>query len=168
MSLDGQRLQPDRYSVIPRTLCFLLHEDWILLLRLANDREGWAGKYNGVGGHIEQGEDPTSAARREIFEETGMEPVSLSLCGVVIIDTGRDPGISLYVYVGEMDDTPPTQPNKEGSLHWVKLSDVKELPMVEDLPTLLPQALDAHQRKEPFSARYTYDPDGKLAIHFNS
>jgi 8-oxo-dGTP diphosphatase len=145
-----------------------LHEDWILLLRLASDRGAWAGKYNGVGGHIEQGEDPTSAARREIFEETGMNPVSMVLCGVVMIDTGRDPGINLYIYVGEMEDKPSSRPNKEGSLHWVKLSEVHNLPTVEDLPILLPRALDAHHIKKPFSGRYAYDGDGTLNIQFSS
>lgn len=168
MSLAGQRLQLNRYSVIPRTLCFLLHEDWILLLRIADDRGTWAGKYNGFGGHIERGEDPTSAARREIFEETGMETVSLTLCGVVIVDTGRETGISLYVYVGEMDGKSPPQPNEEGSVHWVKLSEVKELPLVEDLPILLPRALDAQRTVKPFSAVYTYDAEGGLTINFSS
>jgi 8-oxo-dGTP diphosphatase len=168
MSLDGQRLQPDRYSIVPRTLCFLLHEDEILLLRLAERRGPWSGKYNGVGGHIERGEDPASAARREILEETRQKPLSLELCGVVMIDTGRNPGIGLYVYMGDLEDTSSPTTNDEGSLHWVKLTDVYDLPLVEDLRILLPKAFEAHRIGVPFSANYTYDHDGALTIHFDS
>jgi 8-oxo-dGTP diphosphatase len=168
MSLEGQRLQPERYTVVPRTLCFLLHKDQILLLKLAQDRGPWGGKYNGVGGHIERGENPFSAARREILEETEANPTSLELCGVVIIDTKTTPGISLYVYIGELEDSSPPNPMEEGTLHWVDLSDVYDLPLVEDLPFLLPRALEAKRNKKTFSANYTYDPNGVLTIQFSS
>ncbi len=168
MSLEGQRLQPNRYSVIPRTLCFLLHEDKILLLKVAEERGSWMGKYNGVGGHIEQGENPISAARREILEEVGANPASLELCGVIIIDTGVIPGISLYIFVGEIEYILSPSQTEEGTLHWIPLSEVYDLPLVEDLPILLPRALEANQSKRPFSANYTYDSKGALTIHFNS
>jgi 8-oxo-dGTP diphosphatase len=168
MSLEGQRLQPDRYRVVPRTLSFLLHQDQILLIRIAEDRGSWGGKYNGVGGHIERGENPLSAARREILEETGTIPVSLDLCGVVMIDTQVVPGISLYVYVGEIDHPSPLQATDEGTLDWVSLSEVYDLPLVEDLPILLPKALEADRIKKPFSANYTYNEEGVLNIHFSS
>lgn len=67
MSLDGQRVNLDRYSLVPRTLSFLIQDDQILLLKL--NRGAWSGLYNGIGGHIEQGEDPLSAARREVEGE---------------------------------------------------------------------------------------------------
>jgi 8-oxo-dGTP diphosphatase len=168
MSLEGQRLQSDRYSVVPRTLCFLLHDDQILLLKLADERGVWGGKYNGVGGHIERGENPTSAVRREILEETGTTPESLELCGVVMIDTQTVPGIGLYVYVGEIEFLMSPNPMEEGTLHWVQMSELYDLPLVEDLPVLLPRALEAKRSKIPFSANYTYDSEGALTIHFSS
>jgi 8-oxo-dGTP diphosphatase len=168
MSLEGQRLQPDRYSVVPRTLCFLLNEDQILLQKIAEERGSWGGKFNGVGGHIERGENPLSAARREILEETGANPDSLELCGVVIIDTQVTPGISLYIYVGELGDLISPPPTEEGRLDWVPLTQVYDLPLVEDLPILLPKVLEANKIKKPFSANYTYDTEGALTIHFSS
>ena len=68
MTLAGQRVSKDRYTIIPRTLSFLVHEETVLLIRIREDRGAWGGKYNGVGGHIEPGEDPLSAARRELVE----------------------------------------------------------------------------------------------------
>jgi len=168
MSLEGQRLQPGRYQVVPRTLCFLLNGDQILLLRLALERSPWGGKYNGVGGHIERGEDPTSAAKREILEETGHTPDPLRLAGTVMIDTGINPGIALYVFVGEVQERTPPLPNIEGTLHWIQLPEVYNLDLIEDLPQLLPKSLEAYEANNPFSASYSYDRENSLHIHFHT
>ncbi len=110
MSLEGQRLQPDRYSVVPRTLSFLLRGEQILLLKLPAGRGAWAGMLNGVGGHVEQGEEPRASALREVVEETGLAPgPSFRLTGVVLIDTQQTPGIALYVFVGEAPPAIPVQ-----------------------------------------------------------
>ena len=53
MSLDGQRLDQGRYAVIPRTLSFIVRQNEILLIKLASNRAGWSGRYNGIGGHVE-------------------------------------------------------------------------------------------------------------------
>ncbi len=166
MSLAGQRLQPDRYMIIPRILTFLIRKDEVLLMRLAANRGDWAGLYNGVGGHIEQGEDPLSAARREIKEESGLTPDRLNLCGVIIINTGKKPGIGLYVFVGEINESNIILPCTEGVLEWLKLGGIDQLPLVEDLPQLLQKSIDAYKFGIPFSALYDYDQQGKLEIHF--
>jgi 8-oxo-dGTP diphosphatase len=44
----------------------------IVVLILKNRPEWQAGKLNGVGGHIEDGEEPRDAMVREFFEETGV------------------------------------------------------------------------------------------------
>lgn len=164
MSLAGQRLQPDRYSVVPRTLSFLLRGDQILLLKLPADRGAWAGKLNGVGGHVERGEEPRASALREVAEETGLAPGrSFRLCGVVIVDTHKTPGIALYVFVGEAPEG-SARPSAEGDPVWVPLDALDEQDVVEDLPTILPLALDAYRGRAPFTAAYSYDADGSLRI----
>ncbi len=165
MSLTGQRIQPDRYSLIPRTLSFLLRDHDVLLLRLPEDRGAWGGLYNGIGGHIEQGEDPLSAAMREINEETGLIPERLRLCGVVTIDTREQLGIGLYIYVGEVTSA-EIRNSLEGEPSWIPLEQIDHTPVVEDIPLLLPKALDAYRRMIPFSASYSYNADDKLSIKF--
>ncbi|HEY71321.1 MAG TPA: NUDIX domain-containing protein [Anaerolineae bacterium] len=166
MSLAGQRLQPNRYSLIPRTLTFLTRQDQVLLLRLSPDRGEWAGLLNGVGGHVEPGEDPLQSARREIEEETGLSPSDLRLAGVVIIDTGSSPGIGLYVFVGKAEEGKP-RVGSEGTPEWISLNTLDDASLVEDLPILLPKALASYEKPIPFSARYEYDEAGALRIRFS-
>ena len=47
-------LSRDRYTVIPRTLCFVTRGDRVLLLRGALTKRIWANKYNGIGGDVER------------------------------------------------------------------------------------------------------------------
>ncbi len=165
MSLAGQRLDPSRYRVVPRTLTFLTRGDQVLLLRVPEERGAWAGCYNGIGGHLEPGEDPCSGARREIREETGLEPDRLTLRGVVLIDTGQPTGIALYIFCGECAAGEPT-PGADGSAAWFDLGHLEAVPLVEDLPTILPLVLLGREDGPPFSAVYRYDPHGRLSILF--
>lgn len=165
MSVEGQRLDPHRYALIPRTLSFLLNGDDMLLLKTAAGRGAWAGKLNGVGGHIERGEDPRSAAVREIEEETGLPVEDLQLCGIVTIDIEPELGISLFVFAG----TAPrreVRAGPEGQAAWFPLYRLGELELVEDLPVLIPGVLEAHQTGQVFFATYLYEPDGKLRVEF--
>jgi 8-oxo-dGTP diphosphatase len=165
MSLAGQRVQPDRYSHIPRTLSFVLCDRDVLLLRLPDKRGAWGGLFNGIGGHIERGEDPLSAARREILEETGLTPEGLRLCGVVNVDTGKQLGLGLYVYVG-MVQSGDFCGSPEGEPSWIPLELIDQTPVVEDIPLLLPKALEAYASMIPFSAVYRYNAEDKLSIKF--
>lgn len=163
MSLAGQRVDPKRYTVVPRTLVFLTRPGEVLLQKVPPGRGAWAGLYNGLGGHLEAGEDPLTGARREAREEAGLEVESLRLRGVVIVDTGAAPGIGLYIFSGVVASD-PAGPGPEGDLEWIRTSDLARIPLVEDLPTLLPRLLDP--TAPPFSAVYAYEDGGALRIRF--
>jgi 8-oxo-dGTP diphosphatase len=165
MSLAGQRVDPRRYTVLPRCLIFGVDGDRILLLHLPAERGPWGGLYNGIGGHVEAGEDPRSAARREFHEETGLAALALILAGVVMIATGSAPGIGLYVFVARVGGGTVTA-SHEGQPTWVARDEVGRLPLVADLPTLLPRALAVLEGEPPFSAVYRYDEEGRLSISF--
>jgi 8-oxo-dGTP diphosphatase len=168
MPTDGQRLDPTRYTIVPRTLSFLVRSDQVLLLRLSPDRGDWAGKLNGLGGHIEVGEDVLSSARREIREEAGLSPGDLRLCGTVLFDTGRVPGIGLYVCVGRVDAQEEPHKGPEGDPIWVDTQELSRVPLVEDLPVLLPRALECYRNHTCFSARSQLDADGSLRVVFGN
>jgi 8-oxo-dGTP diphosphatase len=166
MPASDQGVTRDRYMLIPRVLIFVRRGTRFLLIKGAPDKRLWANKYNGIGGHIERGEDLLSAAGREFLEETGLK-ANLWLCGTVVVDTGENTGIGIYVFTGECTDGVPV-PSTEGMLEWVSGSEVLKLPTVEDLPVLLERIQTMKPGDPPFSARSYYDDSQKLIVEFSN
>jgi 8-oxo-dGTP diphosphatase len=166
MPVADQGVDPKRYTLIPRVLVFLTRGEEVLLLKGAPTKRIWANLYNGIGGHIERGEDVLSAARREMREETSLSITDLRLCGVVTVDTGQNPGIGIFILRGYCPEG-ELATSHEGTPEWVPISRIKELPLVEDLYTLLPRVLEAKASEPPFSAHFYYDKDDRLIIRLN-
>jgi len=165
MPSSEQGVNLNRYMVVPRTLIFITRDDKVLLLKGADNKRLWAELYNGVGGHIEIGEDPLSAAHRELFEETGLANISLSLCGIVQVNTNTNPGVCIFVFAGEARDEELSH-STEGNLEWIGKSSLTSIPLVADLPILLPKVLAYKPGLVPFIAHSWYDENGNLELAF--
>jgi 8-oxo-dGTP diphosphatase len=159
-------LQRRRYSVIPRTLVFITRGEQVLLLRGSAQKRIWASKYNGIGGHIERDEDIYAAALREVREETSLIVEDLRLAGLINIDGDQPTGIMLFVFTAQCPSGEPI-PSEEGALEWIARDQLAQIDLVEDLPTILPRALDRPPGAPPFFAHYHYDDQNKLMIRFN-
>lgn len=165
MPASDQGVFRHRYPLIPRTLIFLTRDQTVLLLKGAENKKLWANLYNGVGGHIERGEDILTASKRELEEETGLRAERLRLCAVITVDTGEDVGIGIFVLRGECPNGIP-KPSDEGTLEWIPFNELDALPLVEDLPVLLPRVLAWQPGEPPLIAHYSYDSDDRLVIEF--
>ena len=159
-------LQRNRYSAIPRTLCFITRgRDEVLLLRGSPTKRIWANRYNGIGGHVERDEDLLTSVIREVREETGLTVANMVLRGVVNVDAGSDVGILVFVFSAEYVSGEPI-PSEEGTLEWIRRDQLASLPLVEDLPYLIPRILDADPNAPPFFARTYYNSNDQLVIEF--
>jgi len=142
--------------LIPRTAIFVRRGDEYLLLKGAPTKRLWAGKYNGLGGHVDRGEDVLSSAKRELFEEAGIT-AELWLAGTVIVNAG-EVGVLLFVVVGE-NAQGEVKGSKEGKPEWVQKEALSRLPAVEDLPILMERIHSMKRGDLPFSARSFYESE---------
>ena len=122
------------------TLCYLTKGDDVLFIvkgatakNLSNMN---AGKYLGVGGHLEQGETPYECAFREIYEETGIKVEDikdLKLHGVATFINDSCDNEVMYIYKGEYTGTREICPGTcdEGVLTWVHRKDIQSIPTWE-------------------------------------
>ena len=76
------------------------NEENILMCKRA--KEPYKGKFNLVGGKIEQGEDELHAAYRELFEETGITNKDIVLINLMNFEY-KLLDIMLEVYVGKLN-----------------------------------------------------------------
>lgn len=164
MSRSAQGVSSDRYALIPRVLIFPVDEvGQVLLLEGAPDKKIWAGYWNGLGGHVEQGESILEAAKRELLEESGLTARQWIFCGQVMVDTGAEMGILFFVFKakqlqGELIES------AEGRLAWHSQQNALKLNLVEDLFTLLPIVMRQRIKERPFWGRYRYDQHDQLIM----
>lgn len=104
-------LTEKRYSFV---LGFMFNPSRDLVLLIEKDRPAWqAGKLNGVGGKLEDGEDPMVAMVREFREETGIEtsPEAWGL-RLFIEDLRTNAEIYTFTTVGKIEDAKQMESEK--------------------------------------------------------
>ncbi len=114
------------------TLCYIenKNDEYLMLYRVKKENDENKDKYVGIGGKFEENESPFDCVRREIKEETGLFPESLSYRGIVtfISDLYGCEYMHLFIcdkYSGNIKEC------DEGNLKWIKKKDVYKLPLWE-------------------------------------
>ncbi|MBQ8160201.1 MAG: 8-oxo-dGTP diphosphatase [Clostridia bacterium] len=151
------------------TLCYMEHgARYLLMHRIRKKEDENAGKWIGIGGHLEEHESPEECMVREIREETGLVPENLRLRGIItfILPDWGEEMTFLYTCAwkegsGDTDaDGMPALPAcPEGVLSWVPVSAVMSLPLWEGDRVFLPLL---RARDDVFSLKLVYAPGGAL------
>lgn len=144
------------------TLAYILSPDRskvLLVHRTYRESDENLGKWNGVGGHLERGEDVAACMTREIREETGLRVRSMSLRGTVVWeDFGPKKEDWLgFVFLVTAFEGEPFADNDEGSLSWQPVDSLDRLPMWKGDRLFLPMVFDEDPR--PFHAYMRYEGD---------
>jgi len=131
----------DPHRVRPVTLAFVRHGEELLLLRHPPTSRRFGGQWNGVGGHVEPGEDVRAAARRELREEAGLDVPELRLRAVIHEAGLMGEGWLVFVFAGE-SATRALHPAPGHEVAWHPLATLPR-PLVHDVELLLPHAFGA-------------------------
>ncbi len=141
------------------TLCYIEQDGcWLMLHRVKKADDENAGKWIGIGGHLEADESPEKCVRREILEETGLTVTDLTLRGLITFilpDWGNE---FTFLYTARTDQTPSAS-CAEGVLRWVPLDQVLGLPLWEGDRVFLPLLMNGDR---VFSLKLIYLPGGAL------
>jgi 8-oxo-dGTP diphosphatase len=140
------------YTPILATLGYVLSPDrtrTLLVHRIKRRDDAHFGKYNGLGGKLETGEDVVSCIRREVREEAGIECAELMLRGTVNWPGFGPGGEDWFGFVFRIDrfDGTPLPENEDGPLEWVPLEHLLDLPMWEGDRHFLPLVFSPDPRQ---------------------
>ena len=139
------------YTPIIGTLGYVMSPDGtkvLLIHRNARQNDAHLGKYNGLGGKMEPGEDVVSCMRREIREEAGIECTELTLRGTISWPGFGPKGEDWLGFIFRIDrfEGTPHERNVEGTLSWVPVKDIMSLPLWDGDRHFLPLVFDADPR----------------------
>ena len=135
-------------------------KDGDVLLMLRN-KEPNLGLWVGPGGKLEPGESPYDCAKRELYEETGLEVNDLYFRGLITdISPRPDWQWLMFLYVATEFSGTLVEDKREGRLSWCSLSEVMQLPIPEADSVFFQKVININM---PFyQAKFVYDSDLSL------
>jgi 8-oxo-dGTP diphosphatase len=131
------------YTPILATLGYVLSSDRKKVLLIHRNRrpgDTHLGKYNGLGGKLDAGEDVVACMRREIREEAGIDCDHLVLRGTISWPGFGKQGEDWFGFIFVIDRWrgEPLRENPEGSLEWIEIERILDLPLWEGDRYFLP------------------------------
>lgn len=136
-------------------LCFVFRGEEVLLIEKL--RGLGAGKVNGPGGRLEDGETPEQAAVRELQEEISVTPDKLSKLGNVKFAFVTGYHLECWIFRADEHVGVPTE-SAEAIPFWNRIDSVPFERMWEDDKYWFPYLV----RGEPFEGRFIFDGDRML------
>jgi 8-oxo-dGTP diphosphatase len=131
------------YTPILATLGYVMSPDGrqtLLIHRNSRANDHHLGKYNGLGGKLEPNEDIVAGLKREIREEAGLECEAVELRGTISWPGFGKHGEDWFGFIFRINSFSgtPLSENPEGTLAWVPVEHVLDLPLWEGDRYFLP------------------------------
>ena len=121
------------------------------------------GKWNGMGGKVEKGESIIEAARREVFEEIGVDVHNLEAVGQIDFSWNKQKNPPLAVYVFKSDSfSGEIGESEEMKPQWFELDEIPYEKMWDDDRYWFPYFL----QNKKFRASFVFDNKDKV-IKYN-
>jgi 8-oxo-dGTP diphosphatase len=141
-------MEPGRRYVVGFVFTHDYHHVWLI----QKNRPEWqAGKVNGVGGKIEEGESAFKAMTREFYEEAGLHITNWAHFAIV---TDRDETWRLWCFGTTLDES-MAEPRSMTDEKLVLFPTGRPLPgcVIPNLNFLIPMALRSNQQDWPYSIK---------------
>ena len=140
------------FMPIVGTLGYVMSPDGrqvLLIHRTGRPADHHAGKYNGLGGKLEPGEDVVACMRREVREEAGIECDDLTLRGTISWPGFGKKGEDWLGFIFRIDrwHGELKAGNAEGTLGWVDVDQILTLPLWEGDRYFLPLVFESDPRQ---------------------
>jgi 8-oxo-dGTP diphosphatase len=139
---------------IKRTAAMVILRHGTSFLLLKRNKSPNIGRYVPVGGKIDPHERPFATALRETYEEAGVQlkPEQVRYAGVLSESSPTDYNWICFIYQAEVEPFPPP-PCDEGTLEWVDLGNIPDLPT----PPTDWQIYQYVLKSQPFALDAQYD-----------
>jgi 8-oxo-dGTP diphosphatase len=140
------------FKPVLATLGYILSADGgyvLMLYRNKRPNDLHFGKYNGLGGKLEQSEDIVSGMRREILEESGLVAERTILRGTISWPGFGKGGEDWFGFIFRIESWQGEiyTENNEGALTWVPLASLFTLPLWPSDRKFLPMVFDKDPRQ---------------------
>ena len=140
------------YTPILATLGYVMSADGRQVLLIHRNRrpdDPHYGKYNGLGGKLHADEDVVAGLRREIREEAGLECESIVLRGTISWPGFGKQGEDWFGFIFRIDgwSCEPHTENAEGTLVWMEVDRLLDLPLWEGDRYFLPLVFNRGERQ---------------------
>jgi 8-oxo-dGTP diphosphatase len=131
------------YTPVLATLGYIMSPDGqetLLIHRNTRADDHHLGKYNGLGGKLEPDEDIVAGLKREVREESGLECQKVVLRGTISWPGFGKHGEDWFGFIFRVESFKgePFTDNPEGTLSWIPVEKVLDLPLWEGDRHFLP------------------------------
>lgn len=143
----------ERVAHLNSTACYLKKDNKVLMIKFTKK---WGQVYAPPGGKFKKGESPLDCIIREFKEETGLTLINPRLQGISYWQDSYE-GI-IFIYTAENYKGNLTKVSEEGTLEWINLEDLKNIPQFDQNQKFAPYLF----KSKLFEGKFLLDDSHKV------